>query len=266
MFRFIDTGTWHQVGRSNWNVVSFFPSLDGEHLEAIRTDGRIQAFDPQTGEAAGDSWAVAGLADWISISPDGTRIAVTHRGDEMEFAEGVGFFTTEDLELHLSIADLEKHKVLYDEPMKVTGHVLLEDGELIGLEDNRIGRYQTDPLARIGTVAGAAGGTFAPSLSRDAQTLLVMAADGTALLYDAPSGTRIGEPLRTDGRTLGVAVLRPDGREMAVSMPDGVMLWDLDPEHQFEDACQLAGRELTEDEWNTYLGHLGDQQSTCGFD
>ena len=52
-----------------------------------------------------------------------------------------------------------------------------------------------DPLARIGTVAGAAGGTFAPSLSSDARTLLVMAADGTAMIYDAPSGTRIGDPL-----------------------------------------------------------------------
>jgi DNA-binding SARP family transcriptional activator/outer membrane protein assembly factor BamB len=266
MFRFIDTRTWGQVGKSIWNVARFVPSVDGEHLEAIRTDGRIQAFDPQTGERAGDSWAVAGLADWISISPDGSRIAVTHRGDEMAFSEGVGFSTAEDLELHLSIADTEAGKVLYDEPMKVSGHVLLDDGELIGLEDNRIGRYQTDPLARIGTIAGAAGGTFAPSLSRDARTLLVMAADGTAMLYDAPTGTRIGEPLRTDGRTLSVAVLRPDGQEMAVSIPAGIMLWDLNPDHQFEFVCQLAGRELTENEWNTYLGGLGDRQSTCGFD
>ena len=80
------------------------------------------------------------------------------------------------------------------------------------------------------------------------------------------TGTRIGDPLRTDARTLGPAVLRPDGLEMAVSMPAGVMLWDLDPEHQFEYACRLAGRDLTEEEWRTYLGSLGEQQSTCGFD
>ena len=86
------------------------------------------------------------------------------------------------------------------------------------------------------------------------------------MLHDAPTGTRIGEPLRTDGRTLGVAVLRPDGQEMAVSIPAGVVLWDLNPDHQFENACRLAGRELTENEWNTYLGDLGDPQDTCGFD
>ena len=46
----------------------------------------------------------------------------------------------------------------------------------------------------------------------------------------------------------------------------GLVLWDLDPEHQFEFACQLAGRDLTDAEWNTYLADLGDPQSTCGFD
>ncbi|NUT58784.1 MAG: hypothetical protein HOQ00_08085, partial [Agromyces sp.] len=265
-FRFLDSATWDQVGRSIWIVERFVPSLDGDHLAAIRTDGRIQAFDPQTAEATGGSWAVEGLADWISISPDGTRIAITHRGNEMGYAEGVGFSTAEDQEPYVAIADLQAQQVLYDEPMKVSAHVLLEDGGLIGLEDNRIGRYEIEPLARVGTVAGAAGGLQAPSLSRDARTLLVMAADGTALLYDAPTGTRIGDPMRTDGRTLGVAVLRPDGLEMAVSMPSGVMIWDLDPEHQFEFACQLAGRDLTDAEWNTYLADLGDPQSTCGFD
>lgn len=264
-FRFMDTETWDQVGRSIWNVDRFVPANDGALLEAILTDGRIQAFDPQTAEPADDSWTVGGWAEWLSISPDGDRIAVTHWETRFSLPEAEGF-TSEQLVPHLSIADAADHRVVSEETMLVTAHVLLADGDLIGLEDNRIGRYETEPLARVGTVAGAAGGLHAPSLSRDAETLLVMAADGTALLYDAPTGTRIGDPLRTDVRTLGVAVLRPDGREMAVSMPEGVMLWDLDPEHQFEFACQLAGRNLTEDEWRTYLGDLGDPQSTCGFD
>lgn len=264
-FRFLDTEGWEQVGRSIWNVARFFPTSDGRLLEAIRTDGRIQAFDPQTAQAADDSWPVDGWAQWLSISPDGDRIAVSYQANAYSRSPTEGL-TSEQLERHLSIVDGDTHRVLYYEPLGVTAHVLLADGELIGLENNRIGRYETEPIARVGTVAGAAGGLHAPSLSRDARTLLVMAADGTALLYDAPTGTRMGDPLRTDGRTLGVAVLRPDGREMAVSTPEGVILWDLDPEHQFEHACRLAGRDLTEDEWRTYLGDLGDQQSTCGFD
>ncbi|WP_187432690.1 BTAD domain-containing putative transcriptional regulator [Agromyces mariniharenae] len=264
-FRFLDTESWDQVGESKWNVARFFPSGDGELLQAIRTDGRIQAFDPETAEAADDSWPVDGWARWLSASPDGERIAVSYQENTYSRSPTEGL-TSEQLRLRLSIVDSGEDRVLYDEATSFDEHVLLEDGDLIALENNRIGRYETEPIARVGTIAGAAGGLQAPSLSRDARMLLVMAADGTALLYDTPSGTRIGDPLRTDGRTVGVAVLRPDGREMAVSMPGGVMLWDLDPEHQFGFACQLAGRDLTEDEWSTYLGDLGDPQSTCGFD
>jgi hypothetical protein len=107
--------------------------------------------------------------------------------------------------------------------------------------------------------------------------------DGTALLYDTATGIRIGEPFRTDDRavapgifldpeaTIELAfpmpegVLRPDGLEIALSMPEGVVVWDIDPEHQFEFACRIAGRDLTDDEWRTYLAALGEPRSTCGF-
>ena len=38
------------------------------------------------------------------------------------------------------------------------------------------------------------------------------------------------------------------------------MAWDIDPEHQFEFACRIAGRDLSENEWRTYLGRLGEPQ------
>ena len=60
--------------------------------------------------------------------------------------------------------------------------------------------------------------------------------------------------------------LRPDGLEIALSMPEGVVVWDIDPDHQFEFACRIAGRDLTDSEWRTYLAGLGQRQSTCGFD
>ena len=149
--------------------------------------------------------------------------------------------------------------------MRLEAHVLLDDGGLIGLEDNRMGRYETEPISRVGTFPGVAGGLYLPSLSRDARTLLVSTADGNGLLYDAPTGERLGEPFPTDDTTLAGSMLRPDGLEVAISMPEGVVVWDLDPDHQFEYVCRLAGRDLTENEWRTYLGHLGEPQSTCGF-
>jgi hypothetical protein len=57
--------------------------------------------------------------------------------------------------------------------------------------------------------------------------------------------------------------LRHDGRAVAVTVPTGVAIWDLDPDHLGDAACQLAGRNLTECEWNTYLGDLGPYRPTC---
>lgn len=42
-----------------------------------------------------------------------------------------------------------------------------------------------------------------------------------------------------------------------------MLRWDLDPAHHAEAAYRLAGRELTAEEWSTYLGDLA-QRPTCG--
>jgi hypothetical protein len=43
----------------------------------------------------------------------------------------------------------------------------------------------------------------------------------------------------------------------------GITLWDLDPAHWADAACSLAGRNLTQDEWDTYLGQFGPYHATC---
>ncbi|MFE5672045.1 BTAD domain-containing putative transcriptional regulator [Agromyces sp. NPDC056523] len=267
VFRTIDVASGRPVGEGVWNAASFWPSLDGSRLQVVRTDAKIQEYDPETGRAIGDSWGVEGFPRWLSESPDGSRLAVMYWND------GLNSETTDTM-MHgergefLAIVDLEDdaHRILSTRPLDLKAQVLLDGGDLITLEDNRMGRFDTEPLSRSGTVPGAAGGLTFPTLSREARTLLVLASDDSAMLYDAPTGTRLGDPLRTDGRTRAISVLRPDGNEMAVSMPEGVVVWDLDPAHQFEYVCRIAGRDLTENEWRTYLGDLGDRQSTCGFD
>ena len=267
VFRIVELATGRQVGKDVWNALSMWPSLDGERLRVVRLDAGIEEYDASTARASGDPWRVEGDPRWLSDSPDGARLAVAYSSD------GLNSDTTDRMIHgergdHLAVADIgaDVPTILSTQPLDLSAQVLLGGGDLITLEDNRMGRFQTDPLIRTGTVPGAAGGLTFPTLSRDARTLLVIASDGSAMLYDAPSGTRIGDPTRTDGRTGARSVLRPDGNEMAVSMPRGVVVWDLDPDHQFEYVCRIAGRELTDNEWRTYLGDLGDRQSTCGFD
>jgi hypothetical protein len=41
------------------------------------------------------------------------------------------------------------------------------------------------------------------------------------------------------------------------------VIWNLDPTRWAEAACDLAGRNLTVDEWQTYIGDLAEYNNTC---
>ena len=42
-----------------------------------------------------------------------------------------------------------------------------------------------------------------------------------------------------------------------------IALWDLEPTHWLDAACQVAGRNLTPEEWDQYLGEFGPYHETC---
>lgn len=277
VFRVIEADTGEEVEMTihPWTDTLWL-STDGTRLHAAR-GLLIEEVDPLTGDVVGEPWSVDRVPLWISFAPEGDRIAMTY------LVSGSPRDPVDTSMIRLAILSAQDHRILYDEPVDIQAHVMLAGGELLGVEGTRLGRYDTDPLVRVGSVPGAAGGLEQPSLSRDARTLLVTTDDGSALLYDTATGIRIGEPFRTDDRpdapgifadteaTIELAlpitdgVIRPDGLEMALSTPEGVMVWDIDPEHQFDYVCRIAGRDLSENEWRTYLAALGEPQSTCGF-
>ena len=165
---------------------------------------------------------------WLSISPDGERIAVTHWENENAKTQDGGRGRSSSSTCR-SWTPLD-HRVLSNKPMLGVAQVLLADGDLIGLEDNRIGTLR-DGAARQGSGRSPArrADSSAPSLSRDAQTLLVMAARRgrhCSTTHRRVLGSAI-RSVRTAARS--AAALRPDGLEMALSMPEGVMLWDSIP-------------------------------------
>jgi hypothetical protein len=59
------------------------------------------------------------------------------------------------------------------------------------------------------------------------------------------------------------ASFSPDGMELAVDTEQGIVVWDLDPEHWVAAACGIAGRNLTEFEWEQYIGDLAPYRATC---
>jgi hypothetical protein len=86
-------------------------------------------------------------------------------------------------------------------------------------------------------------------------------------LFALDSGSVIGRPVRLD-------VTIADGPKEFASTPDlttfymstafkPTVTYDLDPVSWARKACEDAGRNLTQDEWKTYLGSLGPYRATC---
>ena len=127
--------------------------------------------------------------------------------------------------------------------------------------------FQADPvtLQPIGTpFPGTTGPASGLQLSSDGTLLMVRGDDETLRFYDVATRTPLGDPIDLDRFFMeSGAVLRPDGRQAAAVTSQGIVVWDLDPDHWVVAACRTAGRNLTQDEWNQYIGDLAPYDRTC---
>ncbi|MGR0219469.1 nSTAND1 domain-containing NTPase [Agromyces sp. ZXT2-6] len=263
LFRIYDSRTGSQVGEELWGVVTVWPIHGGETLLAVRTDGRMRAIDPESGMPEGSTWRVDGFPVWVSSAPDGDPMAVSYLPDVRRREIG----PEEPLPqapLRVAVVSPANHAVRSDQLLALRAHVVMPNDELLGIGDHGIGRYRPDTLRGV-VVSGAETGVSPPSFDAEGATVVVTLPGGTAIAYDTASGEAIGEPFRSGGRAVMPAAIRPDGRELAVSTREGVVVWNLDPDRQFDAVCRLAGRDLSEAEWRRYLPQLGEPRSTCGF-
>jgi DNA-binding SARP family transcriptional activator/WD40 repeat protein len=144
--------------------------------------------------------------------------------------------------------------------------ISLDGNMLVGATGGNITRYDPTTRQPLADLPGARGEINTLQFSDDGKTLLATSLDQTVSIYDVASVTRLGDPIPMDAPFIYGAFLRPDGKAAAVTDRTGIQIWDLDPKRLRDAACELAGRNLTTTEWDTYLGHLGDHRPTCpGF-
>jgi hypothetical protein len=73
-------------------------------------------------------------------------------------------------------------------------------------------------------------------------------------LWDASTAT-MQDTVTVPGETVAAGQFRPGTTDVTVLDGSGrVLTWDTRPERAIAFACRIAGRDLTADEWRTYLG------------
>lgn len=246
---FLDTarGGWYRNHPELDRYGRFWPGASGAITYGSSPDGDVVLIDPATGRPTGNAVKVGGFVASVSENPDASRIATA----------------SWDNGWTVRVHDVASGKVVADGLVGPQLVAYAPNGDLYAAQDGRITRHDPSDLRRLGTLPGAHGEVNSLQFTRDGSLLLATANDETATLYDVSTGLRLGDPIRTAAPLIVPAWLHPDGKTLAMTVKEGVALWDLDPTRQFAAACRLAGRELTPEEWTTYLGDDAHQIATC---
>lgn len=226
---------------------NIFTSAGGEYLYMTFTGGEVWRLDPATYTRIEPTTRITGHPFSASATRHGERLVVSgwDNGPKINLYDGA---TGEHLAGPVEGA--------------LWSSVSL-DGTIVGAEGGTLTEFDPDTLEPLGVYAGARGEVNTLQFSNDGTLLLAGGNDQTVSLFDVSTRQRIGDPIATLSPLSSPGFLRPDGKELAVNQRDGVMLWDIDPEHLAAAACSLAGRNLTELEWNTLLGDIGAYRKTC---
>ena len=216
-------------------------------------DGWIQAYDPATGEEVGPRMDPGGRAVTVGDTSDGEYVvAWVWSGDPIVRS--------------VAVFDARTGHELARGLTGGNGVVPIPDGSgVIGSQANQV-TISTLPdleLARVLPNPGGSASDF-PQISDDGRTLLIPTDSQQVALYDPVAGISLGDRIPAVTRDYWPSgFLSPDGNRAVVNIAEGIALWDLDPDDQFAAVCRIAGRELTDVEWATYLGDEPPER-TCG--
>jgi WD40 repeat protein len=94
---------------------------------------------------------------------------------------------------------------------------------------------------------------LATALDPEAKHIATSTEQNEIVLWDVAGGVPLGRPLQGHTSYISSIAFSPDGKILVSASDVEIILWDLDPEHWIEKACQAAGRNFTRLEWKLYL-------------
>lgn len=271
-------------------VVTWCPDTPPTFAEPC--PGQVAVYDGTVGGDALVAAATGDLAPWVpwaaAASPDGRLVAIGLIGGTVElrdvrtlevvatmddlvtgganFVTSLGFSsddagllvaTTGDNVVVWDVVSVPPQVVAEAGPTGITATFTPDDLVVTSAQDGTVALRDPSTLQVVEEVGGLnlpiTGPTFATS-----GTLMATSDDftGAVRLWDTRGLVQLGGPFAGGGGHLD-----PSGAGLVIG-GDPVTYLTLDPDRWSDAACEVAGRNLTSEEWDRYVGD-GPRRATC---
>ncbi|MCB0253067.1 MAG: protein kinase [Anaerolineae bacterium] len=267
-------------------------SPDGERVATASRDGSARIWDPATGETLLDLLGHDGRVLLVRWSPDGSRVVTgsvdgtarvwdsetgtellnftNHNGGRLLTAawspDGRRIATgSSDQTARIWDAQTgEEQGVINVHLSDVVTVAWSPDGSQLvtGSLDNTLRVWDAASLEELAVLTGHKDDVTSAEWSPDGSLILSGSVDGTARVWDAATGAPVAVLKGPDGPVVNAA-WSTDGARIAMASSDGTawVHW-LRAEDLQARACQHVARNLSEGEWERYVG-IDPYQATC---
>ena len=123
--------------------------------------------------------------------------------------------------------------------------------------------WSTSSWQRQRTLVGHTDKVTGLALPTGTGLLVSSSQDGSVRLWDVATGAAIGTPLRWSSNVVDALASSLGSSALMSRHGEEVVSWDLDPRTWSRLACQIVGRQLSEQEWDVYIGK-SPYRPACG--